>query len=627
MSNCHQTTNRSWILEVRFGDAFFSARERDYLPTFKSETLPRALSANRSVHIATPYFRLCVGETLLFFAGAGRLDNRIELIQRLGLPKTALLPEVICHAYLLFGADFERHLLGDFSFALVDEKRQHIKLVRDPLGIRPLYYHRTGQLCIASNSLDSMLECPSLCNQIDSTVVAEWCVNGNVFNQERTFFNLIRKCPSATAVQIDSQRIDSKKYWNIDSIEPLKYSDERDYVLHLRELITTAVHDRNDATATVGSHSSGGLDSTPIAICAGREIIAAGSTFHTFNWCKPETPDDAPSSEWEIARRVADSEQFQHHEIGITAQDIKHSLIQHDIARDGTTSFEYERSLLSLASRRGVALIYSGFGGDEFLTAAIRDKHYSEIRAGKFGYVLNRLKLEENPSESSRYLRRLGASLRLFFESLLPTRLLLRDVVAFDESKFRAMHELLRNPFASIAGLHRNNIDDFLTHTVRRRQYAMLHCGYHQERIECWDILGRRAGVEYVYPYLDRRIVEFAIAIPPDLYYRHGKSRYLYRKSLGEMLPEYLRDNRKLQEKRRVLQLLRESLKALADPEVLELVANAESPYVNTGLLLAKCRERVSLNSSDLRHCILHVKSVINAILTLNINKGNGTLC
>lgn len=563
------------------------------------------------------------GGAVLHFAGQARLDNHRELAGRLHLPATVDAAELICHAYVAHGEGFARLLLGDFSFALFDPGRQVLLLVRDPLGVCPLYYHLGPDRCVASNSLDRLRGQAAVAGRLEDRVVAEWCVNGNVYNQAETFFQGIRKCPRATLLRLDSQGLRSEAYWRPAELAPLRYADERDYAAHLRDLLDNVIASRLDTRAPVAAHCSGGLDSTPIAILAGRASLQAGQVFYSYNWCAPDADDSSASHEWDDARRVAGAEGFTHHEVGASAASLTHSLLHHDVACDGTTMFEYERAVLAHAQQRGIRTIYSGFGGDELLTARSRDRYHDAIRAGRFLELLRRLALEADPRQDWRRLRLAAAFGRSVYRSLRPSSAAGREQARLARTRLEAKRALLKPGFADFALNFYRPIGDMGADTIKARQHQMLSSGYHQERIESWAILGLRAGVRHVYPYLDQRIVEFALAIPSELYFRHGRPRHLYLQALGDTLPDHLRHKPKLPESLRVRQLIRARIQALSSPEVLDRIAGADSPYVDTQALLAKCVQARQLDAGDLKACIGPVQALTTAVLALNIGCAN----
>ena len=559
-------------------------------------------------------------EGSLYFAGQARLDNRGDLLGRLGLPGRLSDAELIVHAYLNLGDNHPAHLLGDFAYALFDERQRRLILVRDHLGVAPLYYHLTDDLCIASDSLDEMLAQAEIPRDLDEGVVAEWCLNGHVYNQTDTFYSAIRKLPRATQLSLASGAPRVRAYWSDDDIRPLRYPDDQSYIDHLHDLLRTVILDRLGATGVQAAHSSGGLDSTPIAILAGRACRAQGRNFHTYNWCRPEAGDDRESHEWTDARCVAQAEGFIHREIGVTSESLTRSLLHHDLARDGTTMFEYEARLLKLAQGDGVERIFSGFGGDEILTTRSRDQHTGAIRAGRFLYALRRLAMEADPGQRW-WLPRLGLNYgRLLRRAWLLTPPERQEWHQRQALGLAARLALLRPEFAAFAASRYQPNRYFLADGIAEKQRIMLHQGYHQERMESWAILGSRHRVRYLYPYLDKRIVEFALAVPSALHFRQGRPRHLYTQALGDALPQLLRVKPKLPESERVRQLVHEYHAALGTLEVAERVTAASSGYVDTAKLLKELKRLARLDASDWPMNLLFVVAATGAIRALNLD-------
>ena len=550
--------------------------------------------------------------------GDVRLDNAQELRRLLGLPNSASLADILVHAYRQKGEDFPSYLLGEFSIALLDRGKRLLWLIRDHMGICPLYYRFGNGRCVASNSLDALLDLDGREAALVSQVVAEWCMTGRVHNQQETFYAGVHKVPRATALQVTPLSIGSRRYWSPDQVRPLVYTNERDYVEHLQDLLTQSVMMRLPEASLAAAHSSGGLDSTPVAVMAGRACLDRGHRFQTYNWCKPNHPLES-SHEWEDAALVSRQEGFDHLETGLSAEGIKKAFLTHDVSRDGTAMFLYEAAVLVHARDAGVNTIFSGFGGDEIATMRGREWHGPAMRQGQWAAVWRRLLLEKNP-------KRIGSSLMALARfARLPLQVLGEKTSqtspanrAWEEGL--ALHMRLLRPDVFVQHSVRSPYSN-ARQTIVEQQGAMMDRGYHQERIESWACLGNRAGVRYVYPLLDKRLVEFAFALPSEWYFRHGEDRYLYRRAVVNLLPASLVRKGKPQERHRVTRLVRETLKVLADPEIHEFIASAESPYVNTAVLLDTCRQARAIDPDQLQRSAPFVKAMMTAILALNINR------
>lgn len=501
---------------------------------------------------ATLPWRSESGSTLVF-CGSSRLDNAAGLAARFDLPAQATDAEIICRAYRELGDGFAAELLGDFGFALYDPQLRQLRLVRDHFGIRPLYYHLGPRECVVSDSIDLLLAHPGVPRELDEEVMTQWCLEGQLWSQERTFYRGIRKCPPASLVRVGEGDTGQSRYWDPAAFQPLPCKDVARQARHLRQLIDTAVAARVDTRHPMAGHSSGGLDCSVITILAGRRCRAAGQRFLSYNWNRAEEGDDPAHHEWAHAREIAHAEGFAHMEIGARAEEFRRLLREHDVTRDGTEFSHYERPLLKHAAEAGVRQVLSGFGGDEVLTHTIRDDHWPALRRGQALRVWRRMMTEMDPALRMKPLRALVGMARLLRRGASPTSLRARASRTAGQL-FEARLELLAPPLRSLALGRPRNIDYATGETVRERQAAMLRLGYHQERLEAWAALGRRYGIRYLYPYLDKRIVEFALALPGDLYFREGQHRYLYRLALDDVLPASLRRKSKLPESRRVAQ-------------------------------------------------------------------------
>jgi asparagine synthase (glutamine-hydrolysing) len=554
------------------------------------------------------------------FAGYCRLDNRRDLLARLRLPPEVSDAELIVQAYLAFGEAHPERLLGDFGYALFDARERRLWLVRDHLGVAPLYYHRTDETCIAASSLNALLARPEIPRDLDDGVVAEWCVNGHVFNQTDTFHAAIKKLPRATQLCLNVNTTAGKRYWSLDSIEPIQENREPVLVEQLHDLLHTAILDRLGAEGGQGAHLSGGLDSTPIAIVAGRACRQRGQPFHTWNWCKPEPGDDRDCHEWTDARRVAHAEGFIHQETGVTPETLLQDLLQHNLARDGTTMFSYERRVLELAKAAGVSRIFSGFGGDEILTTRSRDRHHGALRAGRFLAVLRRMGLESDLRQRGALPRLVWRYARRLHHAWQPTPPYL--YTWREEAKRRAAVRLslLQSEFASFARNHLHELGGLNpADRLAEQQAEDINLGYHQERMESWAILGERQGVRHAYPFLDKRLVEFALALPGEWYYRRGQARYLYRRALGDSLPKPLQGKAKPPESERVGQMIENLRIAMLAPEVVERITGTASSYVDTQLLLRQLERLRQANRAPWHNKLLDVWVAFEAFLALNL--------
>ncbi|CUV66442.1 Asparagine synthetase [Sulfurovum sp. enrichment culture clone C5] len=531
------------------------------------------------------------------FTGDVRPDNRNELIKQLNITeKEPSNAELIIRSYLKWGEDyFADHLLGDFSFALFDISSEKLLCVRDHIGVRPLYYHSNDSFFLVSDAIEVILAHPDVSQELNDNVVAEFALKGWVFNQQETFFTSIQKCPKATCLKVTKNDIASHEYWDIQGIKPLQYDTEEEYMEHLQNLLNMVIQDRIDSTYPISAHMSGGLDSSVIATIAGRMWRDKGNKeFYTYNWCKPQPDDDPEWHEWGDARKIAQIEGFKHTEIDCNANEIKKTLLSHDIRVDGTTMYEYERVLLPQAQAKGIRLILSGFGGDEFLTTRIKDTHIDKIRKGKFISAWKALRNELPKSKKLNFIRLPYRYVRLLLTSMLTSNFRHRKLLKIIKKRLLSSASLLDDIFATFAiSKHSDSLINN-AESILETQHGFIDYGYHQERMESWSALGRKFGIRYRYPYLDKRVVEFALSLPSSLYFKNEQSRYLYKLSTKDYLSSFMLNKGKPTESNRVINVLKEIYEAMIYDDIVKMIRGYNSRYINHEKYLKQYDETMS---------------------------------
>lgn len=551
--------------------------------------------------------------------GDCRLDNAASLRGRLGLSPAASVADIIVAAYRAWGLDFPAQLLGDFCFALHDPARCRLILVRDALGVRPLYYAWDGRRCLAGDDQERLLAAGRLDRSLNLIVVGEWCLHQRVHHPTETFFQSLHKVPHASYLIVAPGGVRSRRYWSLEQVEPLPDATEAERVEELRDLLQRVVADRLDTPGPVGAHASGGLDSTPLALLAAEMAAQRGQAFHSFNWCRPEPGDDPNHYEWAAARAVMGGPAGDHHEIGLTAAGLQQQLLHDDPTVDGTTTYVYEQAASALYRNLGLRTLFSGFGGDEYLTTRTRDLHRQDARAGRWLALWRQLRLEE-PADIP--LRRLGVLFgQRLAESWMPPDRRTTVHTRVSATRRTESHSLIQpalHPWLK----EETPVDRyFQSGSIREQQRLMFDAiGYHRERLETWAILGRRTGLRYVYPLLDRRVVAWAHALPLAGFRRHGRNRYLYRETLAGRLPPAALKAAKRPELRRVEQLLQGRAAALTSEAVLDHITGCASDFIDTAQLLRRCQALPEqTRTQPVTALKLEIKALSQAVLTLNL--------
>jgi asparagine synthase (glutamine-hydrolysing) len=183
--------------------------------------------------------------------------------------------ELILKAYALWGEDCVQHLRGDFAFAIWDAKRQRLFCARDHFGLKPFYYAKIGDVFIFSNTLDCVRLHPEISDELNESAVGDFLLFGLNCDLTTTTFRDIRRLPPGHCVSVSAEGIRIRQYWSAPTDGSIRYRHADEYVEHFQFLLKAAVADRLRVDRA-GVLLSGGLDSAALAAVA-REISGNGS--------------------------------------------------------------------------------------------------------------------------------------------------------------------------------------------------------------------------------------------------------------------------------------------------------------------------------------------------------------
>jgi asparagine synthase (glutamine-hydrolysing) len=201
-----------------------------------------------------------------------RVDGRADLVEQLasrgrtGL-EAATDCQLILHAYHVWGEGCVEHLLGDFALAIWDGRTRRLFCARDQFGIKPLYYARTRHGVVFSNTLDCVRLHPEVGDALDELAIGDFLLFGYNHEPTTTTFSQIKRVPPAHSLTFENGTARSKRYWSLPTDGSIRYRRSEQYVDHFRDVLRAAVSDRLRMNR-IGVWMSGGLDSTSITAIA-----------------------------------------------------------------------------------------------------------------------------------------------------------------------------------------------------------------------------------------------------------------------------------------------------------------------------------------------------------------------
>ncbi|MCK5538274.1 MAG: hypothetical protein KAI79_15715 [Bacteroidales bacterium] len=511
-------------------------------PDEKSTWINGSVALGHTMLWNTPeskYEYLPLAKDICILTMDARIDNRNELTKELELPDRPLEEigdsEFILAAYARWGEECPKYLLGDFAFAIWDSQKEQLFCARDHIGIKLFHFYLSADLFIFSNDIEGVLSHPDVSHKLNDNIVADYLKDVGIHRKSETFFENIHKLPPATSLTVTLADITEKEYWRIENSPSVRYNSFEEYVEKLKELFDCAVEARLRTSFPVAAHLSGGIDSSPIAVKAARKLRKKNKLLYAYNWNNiPDNGDEYEFGEWNFSRRIAAEEiNIEHQEFYMDPYYMVKQYNNHNIFTKGTMKYWKEYYVQDMVKKTNARTLLSGWGGDELISYNGRTYIAGLFSEKKLRQAFKYL-FDEKKYQKYTWNKFVKYTLRqiLSHDMILYLTRKKKSDLQFDYFKF------LTQEFSIFMTDHKSKEFDYNVVGVRKRQFLLYNYGHLQDRVESWALSAFSKKIEYRYPLLDKRIVEFAIGIPEEMYYPiEGQERQLIKNAIKDLLP------------------------------------------------------------------------------------------
>ncbi|ODN42975.1 asparagine synthase (glutamine-hydrolyzing) [Piscirickettsia litoralis] len=434
------------------------------------------------------------------------LEIKQELVERGYIFKTQSDTEVLLNAYHAFGIACVDRLIGMFAFAIYDKRTQESYIVRDRLGIKPVYYWKGSDRLIFSSEVNSVLKLSSCDKSLNMNAVSSYFSYRYPILDD-SFFDGIDSLAAGHYVHIKHGQITVKQYWNLaDKFAEQQVDHGEDYYTEkLRELLHSSVHYRMIADVPVGSFLSGGVDSSVVTALMANATDKPIQTF-TIGF------KEEGYNEFEYSKVIAEQYNTNHHEIQLTGDqyiDEMSKLIAYKGAPLAVPN-EVPLYLMSRELKKYITVVLSGEGADELFGG------YGRIFRASYDYerLVNQNALSE--ADKNIFLNNFESEYgRTHFSSELEHFLSLYRYTSFHDKYSMFNQEIdagkiegrLTNHFANTF----NEIQDYSYFNKMSYAFVKVHLPGLLQRL---DTTTMAASVEGRVPFVDHRLVEFAMTVP-----------------------------------------------------------------------------------------------------------------
>lgn len=450
----------------------------------------------------------------------GEIYNYRELkeeLQEMYAFKTETDTEVIIAAYIRWGIRCIDHLKGMFAFALLDQDKKKLFLVRDRFGIKPLYYHVSSTQLLFASELKAIMA-SGIEKQLDYSSFADYFVYRYI-PSPKTIWKNIAKVKPAHYLEFDliTLAFTETEYWKITDGNDKK--NERDLVEEIDTILRNSVKEHTRSDVPVGSFLSGGYDSSAMVYY----MKSLGYDPETFsigfkNWEKSEHYyADIVAKHLEVNNQAVIAD-----ESSLQLVDIMPQVYDEPIA-DISIVPTY---MVSRLARKGVKAVLSGEGADEIFGGYTwqHDFYKQQYPEG----IWNKLKaITANKDTVGFYANAMAMGW-------------------FDEAELKKMlhPDLHKHIAADIHWFYRQHYKKELT-PLKSIQYMDMKCFMGELVLTKIDRASMANSLEVRVPFLDHHLFEKIFSLNESSYYKKEQTKFLLYENLKDHLPEEILNRKK----------------------------------------------------------------------------------
>ena len=435
----------------------------------------------------------------------GRIDNREDLFQSLGKVETKSISDaqLFLLLYKSQGESAFETIIGPFVFVLFSQSNQSIIAARDSMGGRYLVYRITTEHILISTFEMAIVAHPSVDYQFNHTKVAKMLAF-MADDVPASMIEGIEPLQSGQLLKVIGQgEAQLSTYYLPDPKKRIRLSSNQAYAVEFKRLLTQAVERRLRSNSLIGTMLSGGLDSVPISILAAQILNSKGQKVNAFSWVFDEHPI---ADERKYSKVVCEDFSIKANWINC---DHVWPQFDEDTCCNPVLPFhspysEFNQRLFDHAQQQGVSVMLSGVGGDMLYTGT-EGILFELLKTGQFNKLMSEVKCLISDSGSK----------WLFAKKYLLTPLI-RGFLERRRINKSVSFAFLSDSIQSSLNNQKSNLDSIMWKSLRPKQYVNVIGSYEGEDAGYGKHMDAKYQIERRFPFRDRDLVEFMLAIPSD---------------------------------------------------------------------------------------------------------------
>ncbi|AFZ00989.1 lasso peptide isopeptide bond-forming cyclase [Calothrix sp. PCC 6303] len=524
----------------------------------------------------------------LVITADARIDNRDEIISKLQLnncpPENISDSQLILAAYEKWGESCPENLLGDFAFVIWDKRKQSLFCARDHFGVKPFYYYyKPGKIFAFASEIKALFELKQIPRHLNEVRMGDY-LSLMMEDQVITSYVEILRLPPAHTIIINQSGLQSRCYWLLEPKPEIKLPSNEAYAEEFRKIFTEAVRCRLRSAFPIITHLSGGLDSSAVT-CVARDILSQENKtpLHTISTIYDDikecdereyinlvveqgglTPHYVygdkfgPLSNLEMIFKYEDEgllgpSHFYPWLVNCESQKLGMRISLDGF--DGDTTVSHGMTRLTELAHQGkwktffheikavshncdipIQDLFRGYGLLNFRKQALHFQWFKFLKAVQ--------QIHENFGTSRKKLiiyygfKPLISELKQFIKKLIKGRPKQNQNIQNSSSEV----SIIRRSFAEKIHLHERiqmmDIPKEQPLTLREEHWHSFSQGIMSYTLEQMDQYAAMFSLEARHPFMDKRLIEFCIALPSEQKLFNGYGRMVMRRALQGILPE-----------------------------------------------------------------------------------------
>lgn len=446
--------------------------------------------------------------------------------------------EIVLKSLIANGIEAVESFNGMFAIALYDTLEKKLLLIRDRMGVKPLYYYWDGTNFAFASEIKALLRFNFINrNKSINYLALNQFLHLGYTGIEYTIYNNIYKCPAGSFLEVSDKNLSIQSYWKTcDCVQPETIDDVYSAKEILRDLVEQSVRYRLKSDVPYGTFLSGGIDSSLVTAVAQRNL---NTRLNTFTIAFAENKYD----ESKYAKQVAEYLGTDHHEMVVTHKEASQLIpsILDTFDEPFADSSAIPTMLVSKLAKTKATMILSGDGGDELFMGYGAYNWASRLESPYIKFFRKPLSFASKFGTSR--IKRAGTVLNYSAEDQKPSHIFSQEQYLFSRKEIQ---HLLNADFYTDFCLQ-NEVASVARPLSAAENQALFDMNYYlrEDLLPKVDRSSMKYSLEVRVPLLDYNIVEFALNVNENLKVHNGTQKYLLKQVLYDYVPAHLFDRPK----------------------------------------------------------------------------------